>query len=108
MDKAQKVIKLFKHLQETQGGLDPDKKALLVKFIRPQFHLAREIEEITTELKEIEEVLKNTKRGRVMVAGIVRPGVKIAIGSSIFYVRNEIHYICFTREREEIKISPYQ
>lgn len=108
MDKAQKAIKLLKHLQETQGGLDPDKKALLVKLTRTQFHLAREIEEITTKLKEIEEMLKNTQRGRVMVAGVVRPGVKIAIGSSVFYVRDEIQYVCFTREGEEIKISPYQ
>lgn len=108
LDKAQKAVKLLKQIQEQTGNLPDDKKAMLVKLTRTQFHLMGEVEAIKQKKNEIEAVLEETERGRVMASGVIHPGVKVSIGKAAFFVRDELQFACLTRDGDQIKVSPYK
>lgn len=108
LDKAQKAVKLLKHLQDQMGDLPDDKKAMLVKLTRTQFFLMRELEQSSQKKNEIEAVLEGTDRGRVLVSGVIHPGVKVSIGKAVLYVRDEMQFACLTRDGDQIKVSPFK
>ncbi|MDA8233817.1 MAG: FapA family protein [Clostridia bacterium] len=107
LDKAQKALTLLKHLEQAQG-LAEDKKVMLVKVTRSYHQLTANAQELREKVQELENQLQESERGRVMVEGIIHPGVKVTIGTSILHVRDNIQYACLTREDQEVKVGSFR
>jgi len=104
LDKAHKALTLLKHLEETQG-LNEDKKVMLVKVTRSQFQLMASVQELQDKVHELELQLEESERGRILVEGIIHPGVKVTIGTAVLHVHDNIQFASLTREEHEVKVG---
>jgi len=48
--------------------------------------------------------MNKNESGTIRIENIAYPGVKIIISNIVYYVRNEIHYTKFVRDRADIKL----
>ncbi|WP_418790210.1 FapA family protein [Phosphitispora sp. TUW77] len=108
LEKAEKAVKLLKHLEQTQGSLPDDKKAILVRVAKVHGEITREIEELKTLLADIEAQIQQSGRGRIKVHGVICPGVKVTIGSATMQVFDDLPFVTLTNVMGEIKINPYK
>lgn len=108
LDKALKAIKLLQQLQETMGQLPDDKKAILVKVTRTHFELVKEIEALKSAMDSVEFQIEQSERGRIMVQGVMHPGVKVTIGSVYMNVQDDCQFVCLSRDGADIKFSPFK
>lgn len=108
LDKALKAITLLQHMQATMGQLPEDKKAILVKVTRTHFELVKEIEALKSAMQNVEFQIDQSDRGRILVQGVIHPGVKITIGSVYMNVQDPYQFVALTRDGEDIKFSPYK
>ncbi|HEX3028581.1 MAG TPA: FapA family protein, partial [Clostridia bacterium] len=74
LDQAIKALNILKSMDQTK--LPPDRKEMLLKLTKAQFHLAGQIEALRNRNTEIELALEEMKYGRIRIADIVYPGVK--------------------------------
>jgi len=108
LDKALKAIKLLQQLQETMGQLPDDKKAILVKVTRTHFELVKEIEALKGAMESVEFQIEQSERGRILIQGVVHPGVKVTIGSVFMAIQDDYQFVSLTRDGADIKFSPYK
>jgi uncharacterized protein (DUF342 family) len=108
LDKALKAITLLQHMQATMGQLPEDKKAILVKVTRTHFELVKEIEALKSAMQNVEFQIDQSERGRILVQGVIHPGVKITIGSVYMNVQDPYQFVALSRDGEDIKFSPYK
>ncbi len=108
LDKAEKAVKLLKYLEQTQGTLPEDKRAILARVTKVQGELIRELEELKTCLEDIETQIQQSERGRIKVHGVIHPGVKVTIGSAMMQVYDDLPFVTLTNVMGEIKINPYK
>jgi uncharacterized protein (DUF342 family) len=107
LDKADKAIKLLKHIKDTTGDLSQDKIAILVRVSRAHAQLVQEITELQTELENTEFQLQQSERGKIKVQGIIHPGVRVSIGSAYMQIQDDYSFACLTKVGPDIKINPY-
>lgn len=103
--KTKQAVELLKKTERLTGSLSPSKKELLAKLTRAQFVLIQEIEKNKARKLEIEGLITEFQKGRLVVKKVVHPGTKITIGNSSMYVRDEMSAVIFTNEEANIKIS---
>ncbi|MBU7008295.1 FapA family protein [Phosphitispora fastidiosa] len=108
LDKAEKAVKLLKYLEQTQGTLPEDKKAILARVAKVQGELIRELEELKNCLVDIEAQIQQSERGRIKVHGVMHPGVKVTIGSATMQAYDDLPFVTLTNVMGEIKINPYK
>lgn len=108
LDKALKAIKLLQQLQEAMGQLPDDKKAILVKVTRTHFELVKEIEALKSAMDNVEFQIEQSERGRILVQGVLHPGVKVTLGSVYMNVQDACQFVCLTRDGADIKFSPFK
>jgi len=107
-DKAEKAVKLLKYLEQTQGTLPEDKRAILARVTKVQGELSRELEELKSCLIDIEAQMQQSERGRIKVHGVMHPGVRVTIGSATMQVYDDLPFVTLTNVMGEIKINPYK
>lgn len=106
-DKAVKAIALLKRMQSEQE-MHPDKKALLVQVVKVQVALGKQLETINESINTIQEQIKQSERGRVTAQGVLYPGVKVTIGTSVLPIHDRHQFVTLTSHDGEIRISPYK
>ena len=84
-----------------------EKKKLYVKLKKVEKTLKTNLDKSNKELKLIKNEINNVSRGRIKVEGIIYPGVKIVIGDSVMFIRDEMSNCTFYEDEGEIKIGPY-
>ncbi|NLX63466.1 MAG: DUF342 domain-containing protein [Clostridiaceae bacterium] len=104
--KANQAIALLNKLKQT-GELSMEKRELLAKSTRTRFINESKLQEYKKEVEEIEEKLQHGANGRIRVQGSVYPGVRVAIGKSMMYIKEEAHYCTLYSDGADIRIGPY-
>lgn len=88
--------------------LPPDKSDLLAKSIQAKNQLTLKLDANSSNIKEMETFLDELSKGKVKVSGVIYPGVRLTIGSSMMYIKDPFEYLTLYRENAEIKIGPYE
>jgi len=106
IEKLNKTITLLNRLMKN-GALPEEKKELLNKSILTKNSLIENVNNLKKQLSNIEKQIEALSRGKIRVQNVIYPGVKITIGNSTMFVRDEIKYCTIYLENNEIKIGPY-
>lgn len=105
LDQAQKALNILKSMD--QSSMPADKREMLLKLTKAQFHLVGQIETMRNRMAEIELAFEEMKYGRIRVAESIYPGVKIVVGALIKPIREQLSYTSFFAEDGDIKIGSF-
>jgi len=103
--KAVQAITLLNRLKQT-GELSMEKREILAKSTRTKFVLESKLKEYKSEITQIEEILQQGANGRIRVLGSVFPGVRVAIGNSMMYIKEEAQYCSLYSDGADIRFGP--
>lgn len=84
-----------------------EKKELYIKLKNIEKTLRINLNRSNKELNLIKKEINNVSRGKIKVEDIIYPGVKIIIGDSVMFIRDEMSNCTFYEDKGEIKIGPY-
>ncbi len=105
--KATQAIELLRKLEKV-NQLDERKQELLEKSLNTKEYLREQIQEMKQEYKILEERLEQQGKGKINVSDMIYPGTKVAIGSSLMYVKERIQRATLYREYVDIKVGTFQ
>jgi len=106
LDQAQKALTVLKSMN--QNNLPPEKRELMLKMTKAQFHLAGSIDTMRRRVMEIEIIFDEIRYGRIRVSDMVYPGVKIVIGTLIKPIRENEKFASYFLENGEIKTGSFK
>lgn len=66
--------------------------------------LRYDLKELTKQLEKLQLELNNNENAYIKVENIAYPGVKLVISNVIYYIRKQVHYSRFIRDKADIKI----
>ena len=104
--KADQAITLLKKF-EASGMLTPDKQEMMTKSVRTKIFLSARVNELREEMIQIEAKLQQEAFGRIRSQGYIYPGTKVAIGSCLMYVKDNLQYCTLYRDGADIRVGPY-
>lgn len=102
--KADQAIAILKKL-EASGALSPEKQEILQKSVRTKILLSSKIEETKQEIQVLDEKLQLDAIGKIRVSGCVYPGVKVAIGSCMMYIKEPIDHCSLYRDGADVRVG---
>lgn len=103
--KANQAITLLNKMKQS-SDLTMDKREILAKSTRARFFYENKIHEYKKEIAEIEEILQQGANGRIRVLGSVYPDVRVAIGNSTLYIKQEAQYCTLYSDGADIRFGP--
>lgn len=103
INKSLKVLEVMKR----SSKLDQQKLELYNDLVKAQQSLNSEINSIIKKLDRLKLDMGDLSRGKIKVADVIYPGVKIVIGKSYMYIRDEMKRCTFYEENGEIRVGPY-
>ncbi|QZY56777.1 FapA family protein [Crassaminicella profunda] len=105
-DNVRKAIELLTKISKNTE-LSKEKQEILIKSKSTKKYLNQKIESVNKALIDLQNILQDLSSGRINSSSIIHPGVRMAIGNSVYYVRDDIQCSTILREDGEIKIVPY-
>ena len=105
--KTEQAVSLLRKL-EMAGALPPDKIELMAKSIRTKEYLSSKLSDFKDELVGIEIKLQQDSHGKVRVYNYIYPGVKVAIGSCMTYIKENLQYCTLYRDGADIRVGPIE
>ena len=105
-DKINQSLKVLEVLKKSDK-LDNRKLELYNNLIKASITLKNDIIRYENEINNVNNQIDNLSKGQVKVLDTVYPGVKIVIGNSFMYIRDEMKRCTFYREDGEIRVGPY-
>lgn len=102
--KADQAIALLKKL-EAAGALTPDKQEIMAKSLRTKLYFSSKISELKEEMNAIEGKLQQEAFGRVRAYNYIYPGTKVAIGSCMMHVRENLQYCTLYRDGADVRVG---
>ena len=106
LNKVIKSLSLLDSLKK-MNRLDDKKADMYIKLLKTKDSLIKELSYLEKKLDAIEEKVRSSPNGRIKVADVIYPGVRIIIGGSTYFVRDEMKRCTFYRDEGNIKIGPY-
>lgn len=106
LKKITKTLKLLDSLKKS-NRLDDEKAKMYLKLLKTRTTLIEQIADLENEIEDINKDIEDLSKGHIKVKDTIYPGVKIIIGNSILYIRDEMQGCTFYRDEGEIKIGPY-
>jgi len=101
-------IKGLLALKEKMGANFPmDKEELLASYLMAQNLLIEKLRDASEGITLLHQELTAAGGGRVLVSGILYPGVRITIRTVSTYIHEEHKYVCLAIKGDEIEIMPY-
>ncbi|MFD2171331.1 DUF342 domain-containing protein [Tumebacillus lipolyticus] len=88
MDKTKKALVLLDNMAGISNQLPPDKAAMRKNLSVTYEHYLNEEEELMFRRSEIEAILLDTRRAKVLCIDVVYGGVKLTLGTQVAYVRD--------------------
>lgn len=102
--KAEQAIVLLKKL-ETAGLLTPEKQEIMVKSVRTKVYLSNKVRELQEEMSGIEGKLQQDSFGKVRSHNVIYPGTRVAIGSCMIYVKENLSYCTLYRDGADVRVG---
>ncbi|HWI62391.1 MAG TPA: FapA family protein [Symbiobacteriaceae bacterium] len=106
--KSQQAVTLLRDLEaRNPAEFSPEKRAMLLKALRSQYHFQAQRDQLASRKVVLEEELHVTMAGRVRAYDTVYPGVKVIIGKETYMVVDALQHVCFyLSEQHEITLGP--
>ncbi|MDX9871952.1 MAG: FapA family protein [Clostridia bacterium] len=102
-NKNDKILKTLQEIKQKYGELDNNKKDILLKSSRSQYHMSQEMAELDERRSELEALFANMEKAKVSVQETVYSGVTIFMGKATHTVPDEMKTVIFILEDHEIK-----
>ncbi len=107
-EKLTQALAIIRNKLDKGVALDKEKKDLLIQITKNNITLETELKEARKRCEELRIEMDNANAsGMIKVSDIVYPGTKLVISNVVYFVREEIKYSRFVRERADIKIMPF-
>lgn len=106
LNKVIKSLQLLDNLKKI-GQLDEEKVKLYIKLLKSKKNLVSQIDILKGKQEIKKEASARLTNGKIKVSDTIYPGVKISIGNSNYFVRDEMTRCTFYRDKGEIKVGPY-
>ncbi|MPM68941.1 hypothetical protein SDC9_115878 [bioreactor metagenome] len=106
LDQTIKAIGILKTMD--QAKMPQDKREMLLKLTKAQFHLVGQVETFRNRIIEIELALEEMRSGRIRIADFVHPGVKVVVGTLVKPIREQQRFVSFCAEDGEIKVGSFK
>lgn len=100
--KADQAISILKKI-EAAGAMTPEKQEMMVKSVRTKLFLSNQVKEYSEEMVQIEEKLQQDANGKIRASTVIYAGTKVAIGSCMMYVKENLQYCTLYREGADIR-----
>lgn len=104
LKKAEQAITILKKL-EMAGALTPEKQEMLAKSVRTRVYLTNRFSELKEEMAALESKLQQDAYGKVRCYSFIYPGTKVAIGSCMMYVKENLQYCSLYRDGADIRVG---
>lgn len=104
LKKADQAITILKKL-EMVGKLTGDKQEIMAKSVRTKVYYSNRINELREEIIQIELRLQEEAYGKVRAQNFIYPGTKVAIGTCMMYVKENLQYCTLYRDGADIKVG---
>ena len=105
LKKAEQAITILKKL-EIAGALTHDKQEIMAKSVRTKVFFNSRLAEIKEEMATIEGKLQQEAYGKIRCYNYIYPGTKVAIGSCMMYVRENLQYCTLYRDGADVRVGP--
>lgn len=104
MEKLLPILEAYKKKLNAGEKLTQDKLDYIRIATENCLALRNKIKESSNRYDQLRIEMSNSDSGSISVENIAYPGVKIVISNVNYYVRSEIHYSKFIRDRADIKV----
>jgi uncharacterized protein len=104
LDKLLPIIDTYKKKLSTGEKLPQEKLDYIRMATQSCITLKAEIREAVQKYDQLRVEMNNSNGGAIRVENVAYPGVKIVISNITYFVRTEVHYSKFIRDRADIKI----
>ena len=104
LKKAEQAITLLKKL-EAAGLLTPEKQEMMIKSVRTKVFFSNKIVELQEELGLLEAKLQQEAFGKIRAFNFIYPGTKVAIGTCLMYVKENLQYCTLYRDGADIRVG---
>ncbi|WMJ88419.1 DUF342 domain-containing protein [Anaerocolumna sp. MB42-C2] len=104
MEKILPILETYKKKLNSGEKLSQDKLDYVRIATENCLTLRSKIKESNIRYDQLRIEMNNSDSGSIKVENIAYPGVKIVISNVNYYVRSEVHYSKFVRDRADIKI----
>lgn len=104
LKKAEQAITILKKL-EMAGALTPDKQEIMAKSVRTKVFFTSKVAELKEELAMLEAKLQQDAYGKIRCFNVIYPGTKVAIGSCLMYVRENLQYCSLYRDGADVRVG---
>jgi len=104
-DKIMQNTQILQKRLKTKGSLDDDKMRILTENSRRIKEIDEKVDSYTEEYEQLEKELEKKSGGKIVVEGIVYPGVKLTISNVVTYIHNETQHSAFVREGADIRVK---
>lgn len=105
-EKTQKALNILRSMD--QSSMAPDKREMLLKLTKAQFHLAGQGETMRKRIAAIEGEFAGMRDGRIKVLDSMYPGVKVVVGTLIKPISEILKFTSLYAEDGEIKIGSFK
>lgn len=106
LEQAQKALSILRSMD--QHTMPPDKREMLLKLTKAQFHLVGQVETMRTRMAVIEGEFEEMRAGRIKVSDVIYPGVKVVVGTLVKPIRDTLKFVSLYAEDGEIKIGGFK
>ncbi len=104
MKKAEQAIAILKKI-EMAGALSPEKQEIMAKSVRTRVYFTNRIFELKEEATQLEAKLQQESYGKIRCSNFIYPGTKVAIGSCLMFVRENLQYCTLYRDGADIRVG---
>ncbi len=106
LEQTQKALSILRAMD--QSSMPQDKREMLLKLTKAQFHLVGQVETMRNRMTDIELAFEEMKYGRIKAAEVIYPGVKLVIGTLVKPIREPMKFVSLYAEDGEIRIGTYK
>ncbi|WP_378951886.1 DUF342 domain-containing protein [Pelosinus sp. sgz500959] len=106
LEKTQKALSILRSMD--QSTMAPDKREMLLKLTKAQFHLVGQSETMRNRMAAIEVEFDGMRDGHIKVSDSIYPGVKVVIGTLVKPISEILKFISLYGEDGEIKIGIFK
>ncbi len=107
-ENLKKGMMALEALKQRLGQLPPDKQKIQDTLVLAQNSLRTKLQELAGELKDLQAQAATKVQGMVSVSEDAHPGVKITIGTSVYYVNKMDKFVTYKEEGREVRLFPYE
>ena len=106
LEKTKKALCILKSMD--QNTMSSDKREMLLKLTKAQFHLVGQGETMRNRMAVIQCEFAGMLEGRIKVADTIYPGVKVVVGTLVKPIGDILKFTSLYAENGEIKIGTFK